>query len=280
VQVTAVTRQLIRPVLFTGTGLHSGARSCLRVEPAAHGAGYRFVLSTGAVPARLARAVPACRHTVLRSGALTVATPEHVLAALAGLGIWDAELHLDGADEVPSMDGSALPFVRALAGVSRPAETRPGWRVARPFSLSMGASACLLAPAPELILECSIHFDHPRIGRQRIQLRVDEERFVTRLAPARTFGMVGEAAQLRRAGLARGASLGNVLVFAERGVLNPGGTRFVDEPVRHKLLDAVGDLALLGGPLRGRVRLRRPGHRLVQQGLSRALDAGALVRCG
>lgn len=278
--MTAVTRELICPVRFTGKGLHSGARSCLRVGPAARGAGCHFVLPAGSVPALLDRAVPACRHTVLRHEGASVATPEHLLAALAGLGIWDAELRLDGAGEVPAMDGSALPFVRALASVSRPTGTRPGWRVAHPFRWTMGASSCLLAPGPELMLECTVHFDHPRIGRQRIQLRLDEERFVTRLAPARTFGMLREAAALRGAGLARGASLGNALVFDERGVLNPGGTRFVDEPVRHKLLDALGDLALLGGPLRGRVRLHRPGHRLVQLCLIRALDAGALIRCG
>ena len=269
--------------VLAGHGLHSGRRGRLQAHPAPRGAGLRFVVDAGELRAHLSAAVPAVRCTVLTEGRARVRTPEHLLAALAGLGIWDAVLCLDGTDEVPALDGSAAPFVRALLAASRRCSPGvAGWRVVHPVCHRSGRSACHLFPARRSVLECVICFDHPGIGHQhhRLSFERGEEPFVSRVAPARTFGLLGEAAELRRAGLARGANLGNTLVLDDRSVLNPGGTRFVDEPVRHKVLDALGDLALLGGPLLGRVKLVRPSHRLLLQTLGHAMDRGALVRSG
>jgi UDP-3-O-[3-hydroxymyristoyl] N-acetylglucosamine deacetylase len=210
---------------------------------------------------------------------VTVSTVEHLLAALFALGIFDAEILLDGP-EVPALDGSAAPFARALLAASRPvARSGPIWRVVRPVICTRGASACRLFPGGGLTIDCRIDFAHPAVGRQRVRLDVArQELFLRRFAPARTFGFLEEAAALTGLGLARGATLRSALVFGPAGPLNRGGSRFRDEPVRHKLVDALGDLALLGAGLSGVVRLERSSHRLVHQALRRGIADGALVR--
>ena len=208
-------------------------------------------------------------------------TVEHVLAAMAGLGIWNAEVWTEGG-EMPALDGSAAPFAVALLRASEVADYPVRrWKVTREFVHRSGRSASRLAPARALAVSCTIEFAHPAIGRQRAALRgpVPGRQFTDRFARARTFGHIAEQAALRAAGLARGASLRSTLVFDDRGVLNPAGTRFADEPVRHKVLDTLGDLCVLGGPLLGRVSLRRPGHRLLIDTLRLAVASGALTRC-
>ena len=270
---------------FQGPGLHSGRHARMQVLPAAAGSGIRFVrldiTPPVVIPAALRCVVPAPRRTVLgRQGAM-VSTVEHLLAALAGLGIADAEVQLWGA-EVPILDGSAAPLVRALLGCSRLAGADapgPVWSLTETIQRRQGRSRCLLQPGGRLELRAVVDFDHPRVGRQSLR-HVPREAawFARRLAPARTFGFLDEAAALSREALARGASLANVLVFDRRGVLNPGGSRFADEPVRHKLLDALGDLALLGGPLQATVKLVRCGHLLLTSTLQQAIQKGILVR--
>jgi len=269
---------LVAPSMpLAGQGLHSGRWARLQLLPAPSGSGLVISTPRGTVPVSLDTATPAPRHTALRTGGARVETVEHLLAALAALGIWDARIELQGFPEIPILDGSAAPFVRALLAASEPVATEGRcWQVEHPFACRVGLAFCQLLPAPTLELECAIRFASPLIGDQRVRLE-GQEQLLRRIVPARSFGFIDEARALRRTGLARGATLGSVVVFDGERVLNPGGTRFRDEPVRHKLLDALGDLALLGGPLAGRVRLQRPGHWLVVEALRRAVTSGAVV---
>lgn len=267
-----------------GRALHTGRRSRVRVLPAPCLSGLRFLRvdlrPPAEIPACLEAAVPSARRTRLARGGVEISTVEHVLSALAGLGIWDARIELDG-EEPPALDGSALPFARALAAASRPrALARGRLRVTRALSLRRGTAACHLLPSETTLLVCRIEFAGSAIGRQLLRLPLEAEAYLARLAPARSFGLLEEASTLHRAGLARGADLSNTLVLARGRVLNPAGTRFHDEPVRHKLLDAVGDLALLGAPLAGELRLERCGHALLLATLEAARARDALVKEG
>jgi UDP-3-O-[3-hydroxymyristoyl] N-acetylglucosamine deacetylase len=253
------------------------------IGPADRGSGVCFVRSDlgpgSAVRADLGSASSSVRRTELHGNGVSVSTVEHLLSALFGLAIYDAEVRLEGA-EVPILDGSAAPFVRALLEVSRRAPEEPApWEVVRGSTFRRGNQVCHLLPADGLHVECTIEFPHPAMGRQWLCLEMGaEELYVNRVAPARTFGFLDEAADLRASGLARGASLRSVAVFGRRRPVSPGGSRYADEPVRHKLLDALGDLALLGGPVRGRLKLRRCSHAFLVATLRHAVAAGVLSR--
>ncbi len=260
---------------ITGPGLHSGKESRLTVHPQPPGSGVRFVridMGTEAViPVSISNAVPAPRQTL-------VSTVEHLLAALAGLGIQDAEVCLEG-EELPALDGSALPFARILHRLSRrgPDLEGPAWRARHTVLGREGRSVCVISPAPVCEIQCSITLEG---NLQKLWHRPEgAQHFLARIAPARTFGFASEAAVLHGAGLARGASLCNVLVFGKEGkILNPGGSRFMDEPVRHKVLDALGDIALLGGPLAARIQLERCSHRLLIRTLKLGVEQGHIYR--
>jgi UDP-3-O-[3-hydroxymyristoyl] N-acetylglucosamine deacetylase len=198
-------------------------------------------------------------------GAFGVRTVEHLLAALWGLGLTDAELWLEG-EEVPVLDGSAASWVQAIdeAGLAPLDGCIEAVTLSRPLELSRGLSRARLLPrAQGLRLEVGIDFDNPGIGQQRVALDVEPTSFREQLSWARTFGRLEEVELLRSAGFARGGDLENAVVFGPDGaVLNPGGLRSPDEPVRHKALDLIGDLALLGRPLSATLEVERPGHAL------------------
>ena len=258
-------RTITRPVSLEGIGLHLGAACRLTFRPASSGAGISFrrtdLPGAPLIPALAERAVLTDRRTQLGEDPVSVHTGEHVLAAVAGLGIDDLEIHLDAA-EPPIMDGSAAPFVDALVGAGL-AELRGDVRyltVRNPLRITDGDSVYEVTPAPELELNVSIDFPHPTIGRQQGCYRVTRDVFVKELAPARTFGFVHEVEALRGMGLIKGASLDNAVVLDDNGVL--GTTlRWPDEFVRHKALDCVGDLALAGMRVRARVTATKPSHR-------------------
>jgi UDP-3-O-[3-hydroxymyristoyl] N-acetylglucosamine deacetylase len=279
-------RILFRPAgPFVGRCLHSGAHARATILPAPPASGicfHRLDLGPeeGLVPATLETARLASRRMVLERRGARIATPEHLLAALQGLRIFDAVVELEGG-ELPILDGSAAPYVAELLDASQPRESPPGRRlvhVARSFALSRRGAACRLYPASRLEVACLVDFPHPRLGRRLVRYSEDDppERFAERLARARTFGFLEESGALRRVGLARGATLGNVLIFDPRRVINPSGTRYLDEPARHKLLDALGALSLLGGPLRGGLRLEKASHALLVEALARAVALGVL----
>jgi UDP-3-O-[3-hydroxymyristoyl] N-acetylglucosamine deacetylase len=279
-----VARELYRATeALRGRCLHQRAHSVVRCRPAARGTGIRFIrtdISPAAiVPATISAAVPGSRRTRLRREATEVGTVEHLLAALWVLGIFDAQIDVFGP-EIPALDGSAALFARALIAASRQSAAPDDcWEVTSGFGRVQDRSTCHLLPAPSCIVESTIDFEHPCIGSQYVRYEIgDLHTFVRRLAPARTFGFLWEAEPLHARGLIRGAGLQNVLLFDSRGVMNPGGSRYLDEPARHKLVDALGDLSLLGGPLKGRIKLNRCSHRLLIETLRMGLAAGYLRR--
>jgi UDP-3-O-[3-hydroxymyristoyl] N-acetylglucosamine deacetylase len=202
--------------------------------------------------------------TSLASGDASVGTVEHLLAALYGLGIDNVRVEVSGP-ELPVMDGSAAPFVYLIrsAGIFRQREPRAELRVRRPVEVREGERWIRVEPARGLQISYAIDFDHPSIGRQELRAdAVDPEWFERELSAARTFGFLHEVRGLWDAGFARGGSLDNTVVLDADAVANPSGLRWRDEFVRHKVLDLLGDLALLGLRLRGRVRVERGGHAL------------------
>jgi UDP-3-O-[3-hydroxymyristoyl] N-acetylglucosamine deacetylase len=204
----------------------------------------------------------------------SVSTVEHLLAALHALGIDNVRAELDGP-EVPALDGSARGFCALLrsAGVHRQAAARPRFRVERAVSVSDAERRISVEPGAGLRIDCEIDFAHPAIGRQRFELgRVDADVFEREIAGARTFGFMEDVSELRRLGLARGGSLDNTVLLDRAGVMNPEGLRWPDEFARHKALDLIGDLALLGMPIDGRVRVERGGHALHHKLVAALLD--------
>lgn len=261
----AVQQTLRRSVPCTGIGLHSGRRVTMRLRPAPANHGIRFRrldLDGLEVPAVAARVASMDYATGLAQDAASVDTVEHLLAALVGLGIDNVIVELNQA-EVPIMDGSAASFVYLVheAQVKRLKARRRFLRVARTISLSYGDKSIALYPADDFRVTYSISFDHPLLRHQTRNQRVTEETFIEEIAPARTFGFLKEIEQLRQRGLALGGSLDNAVVLGETGVLN-SSLRFEDEFVRHKILDVIGDLALVGHPLIGHLVVHRGGHAL------------------
>ncbi len=240
-----------------GLGIHGGRRSrvWLHREPGA----LRFRTGGATIAADVAHVVDTERCTVLGADGARVAVVEHVLAACHALGFWsDLVIEVDG-DELPILDGSAAPWSEALAALGPPPPPPAPWPVSRAVrwrsAASPGASEIDILPG-EALLEVSIDFEHPAIGQQRWRGRRAD---YPALLPARTFGFARELAALQARGLAEGARPGSGILFTDEGTSGP--LRTPDEPVRHKAVDAVGDLALLGRPLGGRVRIHRGSHR-------------------
>jgi UDP-3-O-[3-hydroxymyristoyl] N-acetylglucosamine deacetylase len=262
---------LLDHVTVAGIGVHSGSPANLTLHPAEADTGIVFLrCGTDGGPDRELsanfRSVTATEFATVLGDANgpAVSTTEHVLAALRGLSVDNAVVEVDGP-EVPIMDGSAAPFVAAIdqAGiVSLPAQRRY-IQVLKPVRVAKGDSYGELRPYSRgLRIETEIEFDHPLIGRQSLALDVEPDVFRNDLCRARTFGFMRDVAKLWGAGYALGASFENTVVIAENRVLNPEGVRFADEFVRHKAVDAIGDLALSGAPLIGAYRSVRGGHKL------------------
>ncbi|HZD90287.1 MAG TPA: UDP-3-O-acyl-N-acetylglucosamine deacetylase [Pseudolabrys sp.] len=258
-------------VAVSGIGVHSGLPATLTLHPADDDTGIVFqrVNGEGAIVREIradVRAVTATEFaTVLgdSSGPLC-STAEHLLAALRGLHVDNVIVEIDGP-EVPIMDGSAAPFVDAIdqAGLTARALPRRYIEVLKPIRVSKGSAFGELRPYEHgFRVEAEIDFDHPLIGRQALALDIDPDSFRREIARARTFGFMKDVADLWSAGYALGASFENTLVVTEDRVLNPDGLRFADEFVRHKALDALGDLALAGHPLLAAYRTVRGGHKL------------------
>jgi UDP-3-O-[3-hydroxymyristoyl] N-acetylglucosamine deacetylase len=254
----------------TGVGVHSGMPVNLTIGPAPLDAGFIFV-RTGVegcdreVRATAQSVIATAFATVLGDGeGPLVSTAEHVLAALRGMGVDNATIEIDGP-EVPIMDGSAAAFVAAIdqAGIVSQSGLRRFIEVLRPVQVAMGDSFGELRPyAAGFRAEVEIDFANPAIGRQKYAFDLNPERFRREIARARTFGCMNDVARLWSSGFSRGASFENTVVFDETRLLNPEGLRYSDECARHKVLDAVGDLALAGLPLLGAYRSLRGGHKL------------------
>jgi len=278
---------LASEISLTGTGVHSGAPVSISLCPADGDTGLRFLVSNGhsdgieiAADQQWVTGVTLC--TVLGDGnGASVATVEHVLAALRGLGVDNALIEIDSA-EVPIMDGSAAPFVEAIdeVGLTELDAPRRFLKVLKPICVEDGGAVGELTPHNGFHLDVEIDFEDSLIGTQRIEIDVNPGSFRRELSRARTFGFMKDVERLWAAGLALGASLENTVAIGDDRIINREGLRFSDEFVRHKALDAIGDLALAGAPILGSYRSRRGGHRLnalVLKALFADTDAWTMV---
>jgi UDP-3-O-[3-hydroxymyristoyl] N-acetylglucosamine deacetylase len=257
------------PITFDGVGLHSGRPARITLRPAAAGHGIWFRRSDihvgdAMIPALYDAAdrTPLCTRLINGAGA-TVSTVEHVLAALAGTGVHNALIEIDGP-EVPILDGSAAPFVRGIVarGVRKQAAPVVAYEVLKTVTVENAGARATLMPADRLRIEFHIDFDDVAIGRQSKTLDMANGAFARELCDSRTFCRLSDVQTMQRGGLALGGSLDNAVVVDGHDVLTPGGLRHADEAVRHKMLDALGDLALAGGPVLGHYIGERAGHSL------------------
>jgi len=257
---------LAAPAETTGIGLHTAVPVTIRLLPAPPDTGYvfrRVDLGGFEIPATV-EFVAHCSYatTLMRTGVM-LSTVEHLLSALRGCGVDNAYIEVDNL-EVPIMDGSAEAFAEMIesAGLAEQPTARRALLVRETVSVDMGTRRISLEPSDTFEIDCLIDFKHPLIGRQHRRLTLDNGSFARDIASARTFGFVEEIEALRQASLIRGGSLDNAIVLTKEGMLNETGLRFPDEFVRHKILDIIGDLALLGMPILGRVKAERSGHLL------------------
>lgn len=268
---TSAQTTLASTVERQGVGLHSGATTAVLLHPAEPGQGRYFVRTDlpgqPVVPATLEAVNPTMLSTELRQGEASVRTVEHLLAALVGLGIDNVRIEITGP-EVPLLDGSALGWVEAIgqAGRREQGTAQPVAHLSRPLSVHHGDAFVAAFPAPEARFTYGIDFEVAAIGNQWFSWSpavepFGPEGFATVLAPARTFGLAHQVEQLRASGLIQGGSLDNALVCGDEGWLNPP-LRFANEPARHKMLDLIGDLSLLGGLPVAHVVAYKASHRL------------------
>ena len=258
-------RTIRRSISCAGIGLHSGNKVTLSLKPAPADFGIRFRrtdLGGMEIPATVEHLAAINYATGLARNTASVDTVEHLLSALVSLGVDNVVIELS-QPEVPIMEGSAAPFVYLIheAGVKRLAAPRRYLKVLRPIAVSRGDKRIAVYPSEHFKVTYSIAFDHPLLRHQSRTMRISEEVFVEDIAPARTFGFLKEVEMLRQQGLALGGSLENAIVIGDTGVLN-NALRFEDEFVRHKILDVIGDLALVGHPIIGHVVAHRGGHAL------------------
>jgi UDP-3-O-[3-hydroxymyristoyl] N-acetylglucosamine deacetylase len=260
---------LAREVHLTGTGVHSGAPVSLTLHPAEANTGLRFLVTkrgrvVAEIPANVAHVKNLTLCTVIGDEAgITVGTVEHLLAALRGLSIDNLYIEID-SKEVPIMDGSSAAFVEAIdrVGIRELSEPRKFIKVLKPVRVEEGGCWGELVPHSGFSLDVEIDFSTPLIGRQRLNFEMNPGVFRHELARARTFGFMSDVEKLWKAGLALGADLTNTVAIGEDKVMNREGLRYPQEFVRHKMLDAVGDLSLAGAPLLGAFRSYKGGHRL------------------
>jgi UDP-3-O-[3-hydroxymyristoyl] N-acetylglucosamine deacetylase len=251
-----------KPTSLEGVGLHTGKPSRVVLLPAPPNTGITFrVAGHEPIPAAPESVVNSHYATTVGRNGTRIQTVEHLMAAAAGLGIDNMFVDVEGL-EIPAADGSARPFVAALASAGRteqPAPRRP-IVITEPIRVGEGGRWIQIVPAETLRISYTLDNDHPAIGTQALTCTPTERMFVDEFAPARTYGFLKDLGVMRKKGLARGASLENAIGVGKRGVLN--GLRYRDEFVRHKILDLIGDLALLGRPVVGHVIARNAGHAL------------------
>jgi UDP-3-O-[3-hydroxymyristoyl] N-acetylglucosamine deacetylase len=266
------------PVSISGVGLHSGIYTRVELHPAESGAGIFFTrtdLDGLRIPALQAATTALDYATSVGKDDVQVGTVEHLLSALMACGITDVDIRIDGP-EVPIVDGSALPFLHLIdAAGARPLGTEiPVLRLREPVEVIDGDKRIRMTPSNKLAIHYRIDFNHPVIGRESFHFDFGHDNFLRKIAPARTFGFLRDVEKMRAAGLARGGSVENAIVLDDRGVVN-GPLRFRDEFVRHKILDLIGDLALIGRPIVGEITAHRAGHALHSRLVAEILRAAA-----
>lgn len=260
---------LVREIVVTGTGVHSGAPASVVLHPASPDTGLRFLVAKrGKIIADIPADVSAVKNLTLCTvigdeRGTTISTVEHLLSALRGLSVDNCSIEIDSR-EVPIMDGSAAAFVKAIdeAGVRELQAPRKFIKVLKPIRVQEGSCWGELSPHSSFHLDVEIDFPSTVIGRQRLALDLNPGAYRNEICRARTFGFMRDVETLWKSGLALGASLDNTVAIGDDRVMNPEGLRYPQEFVRHKMLDAIGDLALAGAPLLGAYRSVKGGHRL------------------
>ena len=287
-QIESHQYTLKKAVSCCGVGLHTGKTVNLIIKPAPAHTGIRFLRSDLAgrpsIPARVEQVIDTTLATTLGKDGHKVSTTEHLLAALRGAGIDNAEVDLD-SHEVPIMDGSAGPFVHLLKNGGRQQQRalRKILRITQPVSYTVGDKSIRVEPYDGFKVTGRIQFDDALIREQRYSVEVTKDRFCKEIASARTFGFVEQVEYLWQNGLALGGNLGNVIAihWDRRSILNEDGLRFDDEFIRHKVLDLIGDLSLLGTPILGHVIADRSGHSMhlgLMQAIEKSTDCWEYVR--
>ena len=270
---------LRRPAEASGVGLHSGVPVRIRILPAPISTGIVFLrtdLDNFAVPASWRHVARVSYATSLMRQGVLISTTEHLLSVFYSMGIDNAYIEIDNL-EVPILDGSGLPFVRLIeeAGIRQYRRKRRYLRIRRPISVEDKGKRISILPAESFQLTCETNYPHP-VGRHALEMEVTPEHFAREIAFARTFGWEQDLDQMRNMGLIRGASLENAVCFTRDGVMNDGGLRAPDECCRHKALDLIGDLALLGRPLLGHVIAERAGHAMHAALVARIMSDASL----
>ncbi|HEX9493640.1 MAG TPA: UDP-3-O-acyl-N-acetylglucosamine deacetylase [Thermoanaerobaculia bacterium] len=278
VDMNAQRKTISTNVSISGIGLHSGIYTTLELRPAPAGSGLTFVradLDGLRIPALQASTTALDHATTVGKDDVAVGTVEHILSAIMACELTDLDIHIDGP-EVPIVDGSALPFMHLIdaAGVRALGAEVPLLRLREPIEVVEDGKSIRMVPSNRLVLKYKIDFNHPAIGKQTFHFDYQHDNFLRKIAPARTFGFVRDVEKLRAAGLARGGSVENCVVLDEKEVIN-GPLRFRDEFVRHKILDLLGDLALIGRPIAGEITAHRAGHALHSRFVAKVLEAAA-----
>jgi len=256
-------RTLKQEISFEGIGLHTGRYSKVCLKPAPRDTGIIFVRTDKdlAIKASIGSVTDTAFATTIGFNGAKVRTVEHVLAALAGLGIDNVYIDLNGS-EIPILDGSSIEITNLIlkAGIAKQSKKRPYLRITNPVVLTDGHAEIAVFPYNGRRITYRIHFNHHLLGEQQLSLDLTEESFTMEIAPARTFGFLKDVEYLKANGFARGGSFDNAIILGESGILNSTGLRFKDEFVRHKILDLIGDLSLLGFPIYGHIIANKSGH--------------------
>ncbi|MBN2653899.1 MAG: UDP-3-O-acyl-N-acetylglucosamine deacetylase [Nitrospirae bacterium] len=256
-------RTIKREVTFSGIGLHTGRYASVRLKPAARDTGIVFYrVDKGAlIRATVASVIDTAFATTIGFDNMKVRTIEHLMSALAGIGIDNILIEIDGP-EVPILDGSATELVGIIleAGIAKQAKNKTFIQILKPVIYEDAHSRVVALPYEGRKISYHISFNHTYLKHQDLTIDIDETAFARDIAPARTFGFLNDVEALKANGLAKGGSLDNAVIVGEDGVLNKSGLRFHDEFVRHKILDSIGDLSLIGHPIQGHLILEKSGH--------------------
>jgi UDP-3-O-[3-hydroxymyristoyl] N-acetylglucosamine deacetylase len=269
-------RTLKKEIPCEGIGLHTGKPVRMTLKPASAGTGIVFLrsdLGGAEVKAVASNTASTGYATSLSQEGVFVKTVEHLLAAFAGLNIDNVAVELD-SEEVPIIDGSARPFVRLIAeaGIRTLEALQPVLKIIKPVFVREGNKQLAMWPAEATSISYFIDFNHPMLKEQSLQYQPTEEAFLREVSDARTFGFMSDVKALQANGLAKGASLDNAVALGEDSVLNKDGLRYKDEFVRHKILDLIGDLSLMGMPVIGHIVAHKSGHALNAQMVSKLLN--------
>lgn len=252
-------------VSYKGVSLHLGKEVKVTLEPASPDKGIIFIREdlpdSPEIKITAAKVVSNERGTTVGEGAVRITTVEHILAALSGMGIDNIIIRMDG-EEFPAGDGSALPWVNLIQSAGIVSQNRPRkfFRVKEPFWIEEEERKVVILPSEDFKISYTVDFPHSPLKAQFAEFVIDEHTFINEIAPSRTFGFIKEVEELKERGLVQGGSLKNAVVIDDGGVINKGGLRFPNEPVRHKILDLIGDLYLTGRPVKGHIMAVKAGH--------------------